>query len=565
MSGGEIDGNWEGQGGEVVVSGHIDDVSHGLVVSRWHTVKLKNIYAHDCMGHHINHAGNEYFYASDIRISSHISTNFPEGGARGDGITGVSKHIYIDNVQGYSSDDLIGLFPGATWVPGETNPDRLVVETITIRNIIAESKNDSSGNTRYTWHAVTAGCWNNAHLRNLDIFSVKGETQDGGVRVRVAPSSGDDLTLVGDIDNISIDNIYCYVAGKDTDQYETCPVLIGSHQQSMSLTNRGVKYKNITIRNVVVNTSGKIRAAILIGHINSDSITVSDVTVNFKDATDTACGLLLTGQGTIPRVNIDNVTLANFGGETDTINNARPAVRLSLGSTSVTSLRGNNITTRRQTDGSAWIGNVLYTNGFTNRVTLFGDDFIVNANDNFVSVNPARGCHFTDRFVGRVRRDPLLDGWCFDDFCITWENSNFGRPNSSNFPAYTKVSDWKIGTVIKVIGSPIGECTGYICTVGGSDPKWAIYPNTLDDSNSLITSSTLPTTLTPRVHISTSLIESTGFPAPSGELHTYTGAARPDRAGAYRELIPASGTRKYLSTWNNSTLTWNAWISILYA
>lgn len=562
--GGEIDGNWNGQGGEVVVNNHIDDISHGFVVSRWNDCRLENMYLHDCMGHHINHAGNNYFYADNIKISSHISDNFPSGGARGDGITGCSKHIYINNVQGYSSDDLIGIFPGATWIPGETNIQKLQVDTITIRNIIAESKQDGNGNTRYTWHAVTAGCWNGVKLRTLDIENVKGECQDGGVRCRVSPSSGDDLTLTGDIDNIIIRNICCFVNGKSSDQYETCPVLIGSHQQSMTLTNRGINYKNILIDGVIVNTSGKIRTGIMVGHVNVESLIISNVIVNFVDNTDTCSAITLTGQSTIPRVEVSNVILANKGSETDTINNARPAIRVSLGATTVTSIKGNNITTRRSSDNLSWIGNVLYTSGFTNRVTLFGNDLIVNGNDNFVSVNPALGCYFKDRYLGSVRRDSLLGGWVFDDFCTVWDTTYFGRPNSTNFPAYNKVTDWKIGTVIKTTNSPIGECQGWVCTTGGSSPKWSIINSSYDDADNYITANSVPTSYTPRIKITTSIIGGSGWPETGGIVNTYTGAARGDRATAYQEFISVSGLVRYIRTWNTNTLSWNAWNKVIY-
>lgn len=562
--GGELDGNWDNQGGEVLVSGHVDDVSHGLVISRWNVASLENLYAHDCMGHHINHAGNTYFSARNVRINSHISTNFPAGGARGDGITGVSKYIYLENIRGYSSDDLIGLFPGATWIPGETDPAKLQVDSITVRNITAESKQDGV-NTRYTWHAVTAGCWNGAHLRHLNISDITGECQDGGVRVRAAPSSGDDLTLYGDIDYINIDGVSCYVAGKDTDQYETCPVLIGSHQQSMLLTDRGIRYGNVHIRNVQAENSGKVRSVVMVGHVGINNLIVSDVSLRFKDATDTCSLLTLTGPAPLPRITASNLQIANFGGETDLVLGARAAIRLSLGSTSVSTVRGTNIGTKRSADGNSWIANTLYTSGFTNRVTLFGYDLVVGATDNFVAVNPAPGCFFTDRYIGRIRRDVTLGGWAFDDWCTVWDSTNFGRPNATNFPGYAKVTDWAVGTVVKTAGSPLGECQGWVCTLGGPTPTWGLLVSVYDDANNAVSGTALPTAYTPRVLIRGVVISGTGWPAASGTYSVFTGAARADRAGAYREFSPVNSYVRYISTWDNSAGTWGAWKTVTYA
>lgn len=557
--GGEIDGNWEGQGGEVVKSGHVDDVSHGMVVSRWNFATITDIYAHDCMGHHFNHAGNNYFTAERIKVSSHTSPNFPLGGARGDGITGVSKHIYIRDVQGYSSDDLIGIFPGATWIPGETNPERLHVETVTVRDIVAESKTDENDVTRYTRHALTAGCWNNAHLRNIDVQSVKGEVQDGGVRIHTAPSSGIDPTLIGNIDNVSVRDIYCYVNGKGTDQYETVPVMIGSHQQSMSLKDRGIKYKNVHIDNVVCNTSGKVRTAIIVGHVNVECLNISNISVNFKDNTDTCSAVTLTGPSTIARVNLSNIMMNPAGGETDQVLNGRPIVRCSLGATTVTAIHGSNLTTRRNSNGTEWIGTVLYIAGFTNRVTLFGEDLIVNANDNFVAVNPAKGCHFTDRHLGRVRRDPKLNGWVFEDFCVVWDGNNFGCPNVSNFPGYSRVKDWAVGTRVKVTGSPLGECTEYVCTAGGATPKWSIASSQYEDGEGYITPTSLPTSLTPRMSITSLIFDVDGWPEKWGMLETYTGRATHSRDCAIQKFYSNSGNTVYIRGWNASTKQWNRW------
>ncbi|HHP5678390.1 TPA: glycosyl hydrolase family 28-related protein, partial [Klebsiella pneumoniae] len=84
--GGELDGNWSGQGEETLNSnGTFKDLSRGMVVSLFDNVRLENIYAHDFRGHSINHAGNRKLHASNLRFNSHIAQAFPLGGSRGDG------------------------------------------------------------------------------------------------------------------------------------------------------------------------------------------------------------------------------------------------------------------------------------------------------------------------------------------------------------------------------------------------------------------------------------------------------------------------------------------------
>ncbi|MFM7942788.1 glycosyl hydrolase family 28-related protein, partial [Klebsiella pneumoniae] len=70
--GGELDGNWSGQGEETLNSnGTFKDLSRGMVVSLFDNVRLENIYAHDFRGHSINHAGNRKLHASNLRFNSH--------------------------------------------------------------------------------------------------------------------------------------------------------------------------------------------------------------------------------------------------------------------------------------------------------------------------------------------------------------------------------------------------------------------------------------------------------------------------------------------------------------
>lgn len=564
-SGGEIDGNWAGQGGEVVVNNHVDDVSHGFIVSRWNVAKIEYMFVHDCMGHHINHAGNKYFIAEHIRVDSHISTNFPAGGARGDGITGVSRNIYINDVSGYSSDDLIGVFPGATWIPGESDPAYLTVDSITVTNINPKSKADGA-NTRYTWHGVTGACWNLTTVKNVSISNVFGEVQDGGVRFRCAPTSGDDQTLNGFADHISIEGVHVYVNGKSTDQYETVAVMIGSHQQSTTLSAGPSRFKNVSIRDVTLNTSDNIRSVIIVGHVTVDNLNISDVSVNYTDPAHTASHLTLCGSNLLSRVNLCNMLSNHEGTISDLVMDARPIVRLSVHHATATgTIRAVNMAMRRNQADTRWIGTVLMTTGFHNRFNLFGEELVINAPSNYVSVQPAKGSHFTDRFLGRVRQDPLLGGWVYEDFCTVWESANFGRPSATSLPGYSLITNWVVGTVIKTAGSPIGEVSGWVCTVGGATPTWSLLQGTYHDGAGLVDSGTLPTSLTPGVSITTVLISSTGFPGSSGCLTTFTGAFRPDRAGAYQRFIPASGTKEYMRTWNNSTLAWNAWLSVTYA
>ncbi|HGE5046928.1 TPA: glycosyl hydrolase family 28-related protein, partial [Klebsiella pneumoniae] len=163
--GGELDGNWSGQGEETLNSnGTFKDLSRGMVVSLFDNVRLENIYAHDFRGHSINHAGNRKLHASNLRFNSHIAQAFPLGGSRGDGITGCSEIVDINGVYGFTTDDMVAVFAGILWVEGGTESDSEMVtdlryltsKSINIENVVAGKKlSDLDGATEvYTWNAV---------------------------------------------------------------------------------------------------------------------------------------------------------------------------------------------------------------------------------------------------------------------------------------------------------------------------------------------------------------------------------------------------------------------------
>ncbi|EPJ5864513.1 hypothetical protein JRA82_005397, partial [Raoultella ornithinolytica] len=157
--GGEIDGNWEGQGGETLDgNGNIQDVSHGLIVSMFNRAVVTGVHAHDCMGHHINHGGNWFFHAYDIDLKSHPSALKPEEGARGDGITGCSRHILIENIRGFTTDDFVGIFAGINWIEGigpESGGYR-DIDSIVLRNLNPQS---------LTVDGVTYPAWTGCSIR----------------------------------------------------------------------------------------------------------------------------------------------------------------------------------------------------------------------------------------------------------------------------------------------------------------------------------------------------------------------------------------------------------------
>lgn len=186
--GGEIDGNWEGQGGETLDgNGNIQDVSHGLIVSMFNKAKVSDLYIHDCMGHHVNHGGNYFFWADDITIKAHPSILKPEEGARGDGITGCSRHILITNCRGFTTDDFVGIFAGINWIEGigpESGGYR-DIDSIVMRNINPQSLT-VDGVTYYSYTACSIRSCYGKTIGKIDIKGVHGDTKVAGIRLPTA-------------------------------------------------------------------------------------------------------------------------------------------------------------------------------------------------------------------------------------------------------------------------------------------------------------------------------------------------------------------------------------------
>lgn len=280
--GGEFDGNWAGQGEEKKnIHGRFDDASHGLVLAHWKNCSISNAYLHDFMGHHINHAGNFNFYAKNIKIKSHVSSNFPDGGARGDGITGASVNNYFKNISGFCTDDLIGLFSGIKWLPKVNDATNTIIKKIYIDNIFAESLN-THGNTYYTWHAVTIGVTTGFRIDNVTVSNVKAMCKDRGIGI-ITYVSNNDYNYFGTIDNLTLKNIECKVIGFNKDGFENSPIVLGEPVQNYN-NNSFSKHKTIRINSVELSNincqdSYNMKSCIAIGNITSYSLKISDILI----------------------------------------------------------------------------------------------------------------------------------------------------------------------------------------------------------------------------------------------------------------------------------------------
>lgn len=152
--GGVLDGNSSGQGVEVLgVDGGADDFSKGFKMCKVNDLEIEQVTVKNVRGHSINHWNCTNVHIHHIQIDSYASTLFPNGGGRGDGVTGSSTYINIHDISGYSNDDMVAIAAGVDWAGSGTYQQD--VEVAVVKNIRCGSKTkaDASG-LAYSWRGV---------------------------------------------------------------------------------------------------------------------------------------------------------------------------------------------------------------------------------------------------------------------------------------------------------------------------------------------------------------------------------------------------------------------------
>ncbi|EQB4447037.1 pyocin knob domain-containing protein [Pluralibacter gergoviae] len=567
-SGGEIDGNWVGQGPETTGSdGRINDVSHGIIVSMFNHASLDGLYVHDCMGHHINHGGNVYFKARKIRIKSHISAIYPEGGARGDGITGCSRHVDIEDVEGFSTDDLVAVFSGINWIKGIGTGEARTVESVRVTNIRPKAVYDADGVTqRFTWHACTVGnCYGN-RINSVIVDGVKGDCQSAGVRINTYTNANSEY--FGSFGSVSVSNINTYVNGKSgggfTDKLNAAHVCVGSTDPNgVSLKGDKLQYIDaVKISRITMRGSSGSTAGVVVGHAVNKSININDISAVYTNDTDFMSAINVLGQNNIDTIVINGVSQQKGDNVPSSVKRNRMCVTFYYGGEKDLMAYGDGLSSFKNSNN--YIGNTLFFAGdlYPNNVALFGYDFVLEAQKNFTSVARQFGVFFTDRYLGRVSRKGKSGGWNFEDWFTTWDSVNFGKPSPANMPGYDNISDFGEGTVVRVIGSLYHECTGWICRSG--TPTWQLLSSQFTDTYGDVTPAWSPAMCTPGVEIITFIPygSSDAWPVSGGGLVRTSVSTSGSGNGTVQEFTPGSMSYRFIRMFQGNA--WSAWKKVAF-
>ncbi|AYP69336.1 tail fiber protein [Klebsiella phage Pylas] len=565
--GGEFDGNWAGQGDETLNSnGTFKDLSHGFIVSLFNNVRLDNMYVHSFRGHSMNHAGNKKLHASNLRFNSHIAQAFPQGGSRGDGITGCSEDVLIENVYGFTTDDMVAVFAGILWVEGGTeadsamvtNLDYLTCKSVTIRNVNPWHKtSDIDPNTTvYTWNGVVVGGQGGIGVEKVHISNVKGYTQYSGVRVGASDPVGsapatDYWNTMG---SVIIDDISVRVAGASTNQHLYNSIRIGSLTAASTGDAHTCLINSLVLSNIQLWPTGNNRTLIGIGYTTIYNLDINSISIRGNYADDTYYAIHCAGDRQIAQVSINGVTHNPPSTSSDTIAQAQLILYWAVTySNTAAKISFSGVPARRSSDGSSYLPNLFIANGSV-APYVYGFDAVIRASNNFHSLPRVKGIYCTDRYLGRVRVSPNTGLWEFLDYATTYESSTFGKPSASTFSNYGLIT-WLPGMVVKCVGSPNESIDSWVYNSNGD---WQMQGKTVTNNMvSLITVSSTPSIIAPYAMMTSPVYNDATWPESYGVVALY-GGHQNLRAGAYEDFVSTTGNT-YRRTWNTNTSAWNSW------
>lgn len=213
-------------------------------------------------------------------------------GRNGDGVTMNASNAVVENIRGYTNDDMIAFAAGGAEFQGGTTPfERLDYKNVVARNIFPENMLDSIP----TYRAVGVYTFQRHRLDNITIENVAGETTAGLVYF------SDPFNDKAYFSNVNIKNI----AGT-TKKLASAPV---SFSTFGLIGTNAAEIDNITvdgIRRIETVTTSPVAATFRFrDSTRINNISISNVYVSHKNI----AGTLIQDDGTAKNINLSNITM----------------------------------------------------------------------------------------------------------------------------------------------------------------------------------------------------------------------------------------------------------------
>lgn len=232
---------------------------------------------------------------TDLRIDetvawaiAHMSCNYCEfrnifvwqiegQGVNGDGITGQSSNVVIDNIRGYTNDDMIApLAYGAQMGSNELHFEKIDTENISISNIFPMMRGTSQ-----TWRAVAAYARAGKTIKNLNISNVFGDSYQSLIKI-----SGHG-TADGFFKNVNVSNIVGRARSSGVVEVSNTTVYTLNIDQMCRIET------DWNIGQIAINGGGTVH-----------QLNISNINVRWENGTT---GRVVYCQGTIYNLNLSNI------------------------------------------------------------------------------------------------------------------------------------------------------------------------------------------------------------------------------------------------------------------
>lgn len=232
---------------------------------------------------------------TDLRIDetvawaiAHMSCNYCEfrnifvwqiegAGLNGDGITGQSSNVIIDNIRGYTNDDMIApLAYGAQMGANELHFEKIDTENISISNIFPMMRGTSQ-----TWRAVAAYARVGKTIKNLNISNIFGDSYQSLIKI-----SGHG-TADGFFKNVNVSNIVGRARSSGVVEVSNTTVYTLNIDQMCRIETEW------NIGQIAINGGGTVH-----------QLNISNINVRWENGTT---GRVVYCQGTIYNLNLSNI------------------------------------------------------------------------------------------------------------------------------------------------------------------------------------------------------------------------------------------------------------------
>lgn len=441
--GGTIDGNDSNQGFEDFADGAQFDRSKGFFIRGADYFEIGGVTIRETRGHAVGFWGCDTVFGHDLRFDQRIvpdPTGAYRGGRRRDGITGMARVINIQNVGGFTNDDMVGVVAGASWFSDTAGMD---VDSVTIRDVQCGSKDGHD-----TYHGVSIYAQNGATVRDISVSNVTGRAAGALVRVGSYKSlSEPDSVSTGYFDRVDISH------ARGTLSNETFGGETGHAFISLPYTN----IKSLSVSNCSwgMDGTGFDRPMVRMWHGTVESLVMTNVT--FRSDTSVARTNPIvsdfgTGEG-FKTIFLTNVSSRVVGAGSDTPQAIYQKATYDHACRTKIALAAVENTVGAPTASQSLVS--VTGNG---QVTPFGFGLVMNYVDVGKTIAAMPTAHFYDPSVGSVICNP--DGTWSQVSSLTrpW-TINQGRPTAGRFD---------VGFLVNVTGSPNDAVIGYRVTKAGT-------------------------------------------------------------------------------------------------